>query len=166
MSILKSSVAGKSSLPITIEWLLSHGWEWRMTKDPDTLKPVQDKTKIYCCGHFLTVETRIVTDLEQMKNVESYEIFWTYKTNAALYKFPVKTFGDYDKIVEYYSEYRPKERAKIKNKILNSTQVKREESLWFSKPPKQKEKTLSDFLKITYHEFKFVDDEDDEENED
>ena len=41
MSILKSTVAGKSSLPITVEWLLSHGWEYRSRPDVDTGKPVR-----------------------------------------------------------------------------------------------------------------------------
>ena len=92
MSILKSTVAGKSSLPITVEWLLSHGWEYRSRPDVDTGKPVQDFTKLYCSGHFLNLETYVDFNLQRHTN-----IVWTYKTNAAIYKFYIKTFGDYDK---------------------------------------------------------------------
>ena len=159
MSILKSSISGQTRLPITLEWLLAHGWEYRTRPDVDTGKPIVDKTKLYCCGHFLNVNTYF-----DFNNVEHTEITWTYRTNAAVYKFPIQTFGDYNQIVEYYSEYRPKERAKIKNKILNQPQIKRESMLWFDKAPKQKEKTLD--IKISFHEVDLFKPDEDDEDED
>ena len=146
MSILKSTVAGKSNVPITLDWLLANGWEYRTIKDPDTLKPVVDKTKIYCNGHFLSIDN--VLDAECCKR-----IVWTYKTNASLYKFYIKTFADYDKIVEYYSEYRPKERAKLKNKILQHPEIEKTSLLWHSgssEEPKLKKSNIS--FKVSYRE--------------
>jgi hypothetical protein len=125
MSILKSTVAGKNNVPITLEWLLANGWDFRMKKDPGALEPKLDKTKIYCDGHFLSIDN--VVDAECCKR-----IVWTYKTNAAIYKFYIKTFADYDKIVEYYKEYRPKERAKLKNRILQQPEIEKASLLWFS----------------------------------
>lgn len=161
MSILKSTVAGKSGLPITVEWLLSHGWEYRSRPDIDTGKPVQDFTKLYCSGHFLNLETYVDFNLQRHTN-----IVWTYKTNAAIYKFYIKTFGDYDKIVEYYNEYRQKERAKIKNKILNQPEIKRESMIWFDKKLKKKENTTEDSFKVRFHEVDLFWTDEDNESED
>jgi hypothetical protein len=106
------------------------------------------------------LETYVDFNLERHTN-----IVWTYKTNAAIYKFYIRTFGDYDKIVEYYNEFRPKERAKIKNKILNQPEIKRESMVWFDKAPKKKEKT-NDSFKVSFHEVDLFWTDEDDESED
>ena len=148
MSILKSTVSGKTNVPITLEWLLDNGWQYEKTKDCDTLKTVLDRTKICCDGHFLNIENFV-----HGQEIPEYKIYWSYKTNASKYKFYIKTFAYYDKIVKYYKEQRPKERAKLKNKILQQPGIEKTSLLWFSgdiEEPKLKKSTTS--FKVSYNE--------------
>lgn len=150
MSILKSTIAGKSNVPITLEWLLNNGWEYRKPKGNKDFKTLLDRTKIYCGSHFLNIGFFI-----HEQEFKGYKIYWSYKTNASIYKFYINTFADYDKIVKYYNEYRPKERAKLKNKILIQPEIEKESLLWYSGTHEIDEdfyNNLGSSLKVSFHE--------------
>lgn len=153
MSILKSTVAGKSNVPITINWLLANGWVYKDTYEIGSNIGFYT-TKIWCDDHYLVVERYLVPDFKELKKVYRYEIYWTYCTDAATYKFPIKTHYDYDKVVKYYQTKNPKERAKIKRKILSDPQVIIDCNMWFSETPKM----TIDQMKISFKQVdKFFD---------
>jgi hypothetical protein len=146
MSILKSTKAGKSGIPLTLYYLMTQGWYEPIQYNSYTGKTEQDTTTI-CPGpipsgckknpsKFLNIYhdsegvARMYLEIRQKEKAVND---WGIKPEYT-YTFNVDTLGDLDLVLAYWNEQKKTNRKRaLRDKIIN--QSKKESMLWFSKSP-------------------------------